>query len=446
MDNRNINNKPPLKKVNYYDGLFMKAQNFTTDQDFHIRSLSLHNEFMHKDQIGVVQGLVVTVNKQGAQYSLNISNGYAQCSRTVDYYQNIVGLLWQGGNVPIDKSVLPGLGGSSTFYVAIAYGEKRTDWESDQGKLPIYIEQVPVIEFSTEKPTDNCVILAKVTLPDETVALDERQIAYVLTDYITMLGTPGNPEAVNIAEKNLVIGEENQDLSDGLLQVNGLITSSGGLKTATNQLNATGLQIGEDGTNAWDSTSLAAKAITVANNITLNEPASILQVNGTLNVVGESTLGALTVDSLTITGGGGGETDDTAGKVYRDCLVEGSDQMLQSAATITTNIPLDHSTSIMYKLIVEGYASKYGGFSAALSGMAEGGSINSSWVVAAGAATSDIEVTQSVSGSMIQVDIKKNGGTGKLGYLGISLSAFFYNINFNDVDANGFIAESEFTS
>jgi len=439
MDNSNISDKPPLKKVNYYDGLFMKAQNFTTDQDFHIRSLSLHNEFMHKDQIGIVQGLVVTVKDSN---SLSISEGYAQCIRNIDGYQNVVGLLWPGGDVPIPADFLPGLMGSSTFYVAITYGQKRTDRESDQGKFAIYIEQAPKIVFSATPPDNDCVILATVTLPDETILPDERQVVHVLTDYITMLGDPDTPDAVNIAEKQLLVGSQNPDLSDGLLQVDDLITSSGGFKTGTNLLDSNGLQIGEDGTNTWDSTGgLAANTITIAESGTL-------QVNGVLNVVGESTLGALTVDSLTIIDGNGGddgETDITAGKVYRDCLVDGNDLIQQSAATITTNIPLDHSTPIIYKLIVEGYASECGSFSAELSGMAKDSSIDKPSVVTTGAADADIEITQGVDGSVIKIDIKKNGG-GKLGYLGISLSAFFYNIDFTSVDSDGFIAEPEFIS
>lgn len=434
-----IKTRPKLKKVNYYDGLFMQAENFTTDQYYHSQMLSLHNQEMHKGQLGVTEGLDITgVNDLGSgKFSVAISDGFAQCLRKQKNgrknYDDSVGLLWQGSRTPVDipDELTPAQTGSdSTIYVAIAYGEDEVDENPDQGPDPIYIEQQPAIGFSAAIPeADYNIVLGTVTMyknpltPPE-FSINDKQRIQLLTEYIQITTDTGGQTSVNIdPNSKFTVGGVNPSLATGILQANGEVAALSA-KIASTTMDVTGIDAGTGKVNGG--TMAASSDVTIGGTLGVTGATTL---SSTLDVTDKATFGDIEANSITITGSGGGGS--TAGKVYRDNVIHGDVLGETASVEITTNIPMSPvGNALMYKLTIDGYSTLYGAFRTDVSGVVNTGSFVEQNIQSP---INEITFAQADKNGVLNITMAPTNGD-TMGFLGLTVSVMFFNITFSSVN------------
>src|SRR5271165_792914 len=64
-----------VKRLNYYDHQFLRAPDFSDEQNYHLGMRRLHNSSMHT--WGIVQGMQVTLTSGGAGTAVTVSSGVA---------------------------------------------------------------------------------------------------------------------------------------------------------------------------------------------------------------------------------------------------------------------------------------------------------------------------------------------------------------------------------
>jgi hypothetical protein len=67
--------EPPVKRINYFTGQILSADDFKAEQDYHKRNQRRHN--LHCHGFGVVQGLKVSAVKENAGWTVVIEPGFA---------------------------------------------------------------------------------------------------------------------------------------------------------------------------------------------------------------------------------------------------------------------------------------------------------------------------------------------------------------------------------
>ena len=65
----------PLKRVSYFTGQMLSADDFTAEQDYHLNQHRRHNRLCHG--VGVVQGLKVSVAKDSSGGAVVVEPGFA---------------------------------------------------------------------------------------------------------------------------------------------------------------------------------------------------------------------------------------------------------------------------------------------------------------------------------------------------------------------------------
>lgn len=158
-----------LTRMSYYDGLFLQASDFTLEQDYGMKMLSLHNQYVH-DSFGVAEGLSLSVvqntitnnGSQSSQWVVTIQPGFAQCEA-----EQINGEPLSKGLYFPEKTThtVPSEYGN-TFYVALTYGEKMGSIDPDKGPKPYEVVEIPQVIFSTSQTFSgdkSYVVLGKLT-------------------------------------------------------------------------------------------------------------------------------------------------------------------------------------------------------------------------------------------------------------------------------------------
>lgn len=159
-------------RLNYYDGLFLQANDFTTEQTYGMQALSLHNQYIHK-AYGIASGLTLSVapnsvtngSQSSTQYVIKVAAGFAQClTSTDDLSSYCVGLYLpqeQSLTVPNDVAA------AGTFYVAMSYQVLEQDTNVDKGPKPIHLVEQPKIEcfsqYGDKTGNKAYVLLGKIT-------------------------------------------------------------------------------------------------------------------------------------------------------------------------------------------------------------------------------------------------------------------------------------------
>lgn len=142
------------KRPNYFTGQFLKADDFNTEQAYHIGALREHNKVQHT--WGVAEGLDVTF-KAGSPVA-HVKEGTA-----IDADGKLIYL--SAGGFDVDFSTITS--NATTFYITIEYSEKGTDATSETGVTGnTRIEETPAIATSETLPTDQSrkLVLAQVAL------------------------------------------------------------------------------------------------------------------------------------------------------------------------------------------------------------------------------------------------------------------------------------------
>jgi hypothetical protein len=132
-----------IQRLHYFDNQFLKAEDFTTEQEYHLEMRRRHNQVLHTK--GVAEGLQI---KKTSDRVITVQAGTA-----IDGYGKEIILL---KDLPIslaDKTDFPN---NSTIYVSASYSEKRQKPQPDTS----------TDENQTTRFFENAVIKADKTAPD----------------------------------------------------------------------------------------------------------------------------------------------------------------------------------------------------------------------------------------------------------------------------------------
>jgi hypothetical protein len=152
-----------IKRVRYFNGEFLVADDFNAEQDYHRQMRYRHNKNFHK--LGIVTGLDVTFDP-GDDTFVTISPGLA-----VD--KNGQEIILQGSGI-VDFNT-PDYAGNGSYYITISWKEAKID-PDENGNAKRY-DETPVIATSIDAPLDpeTDLILARVTLKvDKTINTIDR--------------------------------------------------------------------------------------------------------------------------------------------------------------------------------------------------------------------------------------------------------------------------------
>lgn len=156
-----------VKRMSYFDGLYLKEEEFLLEQAYHNRMRRQHNARMHTP--GVVWGLNLSV--VSGLDSVGVSPGLALDK----VYDDDVGdlqsrELYIPNEVVINLSIYPA---NATVWVWLVYREQEVDVVAENGGTrPIHVLETAEVQHGTTKPIDEDenVILAKITIePDGSI-------------------------------------------------------------------------------------------------------------------------------------------------------------------------------------------------------------------------------------------------------------------------------------
>ncbi|MEY8199861.1 MAG: hypothetical protein RPS47_11525 [Colwellia sp.] len=297
-------------KMNFYDGLFLQADDFILEQQYNQKMLSLHNQFLH-DSFGVADGLLLSLQKnpvkkneqQSAQYLVKVTAGFAQCQVKP---MNKPAYSW-GLYLPEDISCNVPDDVGDVFYVALSYREKSGATDQDKGTQPYENIEEPKVEFSkTDIYSDDksYVLLGKVTTSNEEIDYTQKKFIYDVshvfaisqalnsTDYdLNLAGTLvvsekvtiGNTAPITDAVVLKVVGNIN---TSGTLTTNGAITTNSNL-TAAGTIKTTGDLIAQTATISGDTLTVSKGTITAKDiNVTGKLTTTDLNFNGEFSING----------------------------------------------------------------------------------------------------------------------------------------------------------------
>jgi hypothetical protein len=148
----------PVKRLNYFNGQFLREEDFRDEQSYHRGMRQLHNQSLHT--YGITGGL-----------KLSFLSGATQV--TVGQGSAIDG---QGRELVLPNDFptqdLSGFAGPSTLFVTIAYAENKTNEKSEGGVTDkTRVEELPTINVAAAAPADAslALILGRVTIDSKGV-------------------------------------------------------------------------------------------------------------------------------------------------------------------------------------------------------------------------------------------------------------------------------------
>ncbi len=155
-----------VKRMSYFDGLYLKEEEFLLEQAYHNRMRRQHNARMHTP--GVVWGLNLSV--VAGFDSVAVSPGLALDKVFDDDVGDLQSReLYIPNEVVINLSIYPA---NAVVWVWMVYNEEEVDVVENGGDRPIHVLESAEVRHGTAKPIDEDenVILAKVTIePDGSI-------------------------------------------------------------------------------------------------------------------------------------------------------------------------------------------------------------------------------------------------------------------------------------
>jgi hypothetical protein len=169
-----------VKRLNYYDHQFLRAPDFTDEQNYHLGMRRLHNSSLHT--WGIVQGLQVALASGGTGTAVTVNAGVAMDSTG----REIV--------LPADTNLeLGGETAGTTLFVTIAYDEQQSDPTTEAGGPGnTRIAEMPKLSFSKDAPGDKSMTLILAKVPRTSTGLgavdqsDRKQAGVVLGNDLTV--------------------------------------------------------------------------------------------------------------------------------------------------------------------------------------------------------------------------------------------------------------------
>lgn len=206
-----------VKRLNYYDHQFLRAPDFTDEQNYHLSMRRLHNSALHT--WGIVRGLDVSLGGSGTGTAVTVHAGVAIDSAG----QEMV--------LPADTVLeLGGEAAGTTLNITIAYDEQQSDPTTEAGGPGnTRITEMPKLSFSKDAPADKSMTLILGKVPRTATGLgpidtsDRKQAGVVLGSDLTVNTVTLKKDG--IAQPNwpvLSCGGANQaSLANAGLNVNG---------------------------------------------------------------------------------------------------------------------------------------------------------------------------------------------------------------------------------
>lgn len=152
-----------FKRINYFTGQFLTAEDLKQAQDYHLAKRRLHNKCLHTP--GVVEGclekLVVTALDDGL--GVHVAPGYALDAEGRDLY------LPERAELPLSLENYPR---PATVYVTIQYDEQKIEERHNRVHQDYtghaFIREYPKVSITSEEPDNTGGIeLARIELSNE---------------------------------------------------------------------------------------------------------------------------------------------------------------------------------------------------------------------------------------------------------------------------------------
>lgn len=172
----------PEKRPRYFDGQYLKVEDFTDEQQYHLDRQRRPLQLLHVS--GILEGLQV---EPGSDFSVTVAPGSAIDAQGRQILLQSAALLQLSSNAP-EQLITKDLGkdvspftidlqtlkptGASTYYLVIAYAEAKTDQQTEAGSEEFRRwHERPILQLiaavaGTDLP------LAKLTLSSSGIAID----------------------------------------------------------------------------------------------------------------------------------------------------------------------------------------------------------------------------------------------------------------------------------
>lgn len=212
-----------LKRMRYFDGLFLNAEDYKLDQDFYLRLQRLHNRYLHT--WGIVCGLKVLPLVDQAEYmKVKIAEGLAlnqvvaedpSSGKRESISQEI--LMYEGHpDNPVDLSEY---NANESIYIWVSYEEVEAERNIERGQgQEIHIWERGKIGHGTVKPGGTDKILLARVVPrkqDNGIVIDSACIFDYDSDAArTPLRTYAGAAGKKLVTEKLVIRAKSEDSMD----------------------------------------------------------------------------------------------------------------------------------------------------------------------------------------------------------------------------------------
>jgi hypothetical protein len=201
--------KEAFRRINYFKGFFVQAEDLQNAERYHIEKRRLHNRCLHTPGVvaGCMGGLAVTATKDGT--TLTVAPGCAIDGRGRELYLPVA------SDLPLDpKDYNP----PCTVYVIVAYGEEeddlRPDKENPEFEGHAFIVEHPKCEVVMAEPDNNKVIeLARISLSADEARIRSAEDTHHPNDneidcrYVQMAAAIQGPQRLKALRQNVMSGE-----------------------------------------------------------------------------------------------------------------------------------------------------------------------------------------------------------------------------------------------
>jgi hypothetical protein len=221
------------KRPNYFAGQYLLEEDFKSEQNYHIERQRHHNRLLHVS--GIAKGLTVS-NNQGLTVKVAAGTAFdSQGRQIILLYEKAVDLV-EANN----KNLIS----DGEYTLSIRYSEELTDKQGDDDFTTTRVQEKPefVLSSSSAKP-DDTILLAKLTIKDKKVTIDQNVREYSGINLPTEEG-----KGVTLRAH---VGVPNQAILEGSLSISGGLTVlgethiKGSLKVQGDLHIVQSLQIGE---------------------------------------------------------------------------------------------------------------------------------------------------------------------------------------------------------
>ena len=236
-----------VRSIRYFDGLFMKAEEFIQEQNYHTRMRRLHNRYLHSS--GIVWGLEIQKSKKPGANPADVTVTQGMALNKIEEDGEEVSkeiILTDDTDVSLSS-----YGAGKTVYIYISYSREAAPKNSEDSKNIHWLEEGKPVSGTdrTKINEDENVLLGKVSLisANGTVTVDKidyEENGGSLRKYAGFSGKSLQAEKIIMAINGVTSGfasiEGKQTGANNGIQVNSPITSFAGALSIGDKLGVSG--------------------------------------------------------------------------------------------------------------------------------------------------------------------------------------------------------------